>query len=423
MGQSRTTQEKKRAMVEETNKDTPEQAAFRAHCKTWLEKNVPKKPSFRLPMSAIEIGTREQFGYLCAWQKAAYDAGLVGCDYPREYGGGGRTQCQAIANEEMVAAEGPVLPNIVGLGMAGPTILHHGTEAQKKRFLPALLAGEEIWCQGFSEPGAGSDLANVQTFAQRDGERWIINGHKTWTSLAHFATWMILLCRTDRGHKYKGLSYFIVPIKEALGRGVTVRPLVKMTGETGFNEVLFEDLVVDDDLRLDDAGNGWNVAMTTLLHERGAGSLVTPASGGKSEAASPSSGTALINLARRSYRAGRPAADDPVLRDEIVKILIRQRAFEATNQLARVEALSDHPLRLFLSRKVAISELLQDTTRVACLVEGLSSTLFLNDENAPDEGKWPLAHMNSYGFTIAAGSNEIQRNILGERVLGLAKSK
>ncbi|EYF07499.1 acyl-CoA dehydrogenase family protein [Chondromyces apiculatus] len=412
-------------MTEEARRETAEQAAFRAHCKAWLKDNLPPRAAFRLPLSPIEIATTEQLAYLCAWQRSAHRAGLVGCDYPKEYGGGGRRGCQVVANEEMQAAGAPFLPNMVGLGMAGPTLFHHGSEEQKRRLLPALLSGEEIWCQGFSEPGAGSDLASVQTFARRERGRWIINGHKTWTSLAHFATWMILLCRTDKADKYRGLSYFVVPIKEALGRGVTVRPLVKMTGETGFNEVLLEDLVVDDGLRLDEIGSGWNVAMTTLLHERGAGSLVTPASGGK-RADDPSSvggAAGLVDLAKRSYRAGKRVADDPVFRDAIVRILIRQQALDEASRRTQVPGLTDHPMRLPLQHKLVSSELLQDTARLACEMEGMASSLYLGDDHAPARGQWPLAYMNSYGFTIAAGSNEIQRNILGERVLGLAKSK
>src|SRR5215510_11564166 len=162
----------------------------------------------------------------------------------------------------------PFMMNIIGLNMAAPTILVHGTEEQKRRFLPPLFSADEIWCQGFSEPGSGSDLAGAQTFAERKGDQWVVNGHKRWTSLAHFASWMILLERTGRDHKYDGLTYFIVPI--AATQGVTVRPLIKMTGETGFNEVLFEDVAVPDSLRVDAVGKGWTVAMTTLLYERGA---------------------------------------------------------------------------------------------------------------------------------------------------------
>ena len=196
-------------MSESARKESPEQAEFRARCRRWLGANVPPPAPVRLPQTALEIMTREQLDYLCAWQKAAYDAGLVGCDYPVEYGGGGRSDCQRIANEEMQRIGTPYFPNVIGLGMAAPTIFHHGSEQLKRELLPQLLSGEEIWCQGFSEPGAGSDLASVQTFAEPRGDKWIINGHKVWTSLAHFASWMILLARTDKASKHAGLSYFV----------------------------------------------------------------------------------------------------------------------------------------------------------------------------------------------------------------------
>ena len=197
-------------------KDTQEQSEFREYCRDWLSKNLPGEPPVRLPQSALEIMTQDQMDYLQAWQKSAYDAGLVGCDYPKEYGGGGRKGCQFIANQEMQRIGTPFFPNVIALGMAAPTIYHHGSEALKQKFIPKILSGEEIWCQGFSEPDAGSDLANVQTFAEKKGDTWIINGQKIWTSLAQFARWMIILCRHDRSHKYKGLTYFVVPIKEAL---------------------------------------------------------------------------------------------------------------------------------------------------------------------------------------------------------------
>lgn len=402
-----------------------EQAEFRARCRAWLAANRPAAPAFRLPQGPLEIATPAQLAWLCAWQRAAYAAGLVGCDYPKEVGGGGLRGCQWIANQEMQAAGAPFLPNVVGLGMAAPTILQHGTEEQRARWIGPLLAGDEIWCQGFSEPGAGSDLANVQTVARQVGDRWVIRGHKVWTTLAHFAQWMILLARSERGSKYGGLTYFVVPIAAAIGRGVTIRPLVKMTGELGFNEVLFDELEIGDELRLGGVGEGWSVAMTTLLFERGAGPLVTPRSGGSiGDASAGTLGAAgLAPLARQCRRGGRPASDDPLLRDEIVRMMIRQRAFEQSARRAAVPALTDHPLRLPLQTKVVLSEILQDTARVACAIAGTASTLHHDDAHAPAGGRWSLAYMNSYGFTIAAGTSEVQRNILGERVLGLAKTK
>jgi alkylation response protein AidB-like acyl-CoA dehydrogenase len=368
--------------------------------------------------------TEGQLSYLQAWQKAAYDAGLVGCDYPVEMGGGGKNDCQRIANEEMLAARTPYMPNVIGLGMAAPTVFYHGQEAVKQQLLPRLFSGEDIWCQGFSEPGAGSDLASVQTFAERKGDKWVINGHKVWTSLAHFADWMILLLRTDKSVKHDGLSYFVVPIRSALGKGVTVRPLIKMTGETGFNEVIFEDLEVDDGYRLDELGKGWQVAMTTLLHERGAGDLVTPRSGGmKNKSSHVNNASSLISLAKRTIRSGSTAADDPLLRDRMMQQLVRETGMAASQRRTRVTALQDHPMRLPLQNKLLMSEIAQDTAGIATEVEGAAASLYLADDAAPDGGQWPMAYMNSFGFTIAAGTSEVQKNILGERVLGMAKSK
>jgi alkylation response protein AidB-like acyl-CoA dehydrogenase len=408
-------------MADEKTKDTPEQAEFRAYCAGWLAENRPPKPSFRLPQSGIEVMTDEQRIYLQAWQKKCYDAGLVGCDYPEEYGGGGKKNVQRIANQEMAKAKVPLLIQVIGLGMAAPTIFHHGSEEVKKRFLPKLLSGEEIWCQGFSEPGAGSDLANVQTFVEKRGDTWIVNGHKVWTSLAHFADYMILLARHDRSDKYKGLTYFIIPIKGH--KGVTVRPLIKMTGETGFNEVLFEDAEIPDSLRLDDVGKGWAVAMTTLLHERGAGALVTPSAGAGGGDTVGSSARDLILLAKSCERDGRLASRDPILRDEIVKCLIDEEAMRQNLRRARVQGLLDHPMRIPLQGKLLISEFMQRVTELGVEIQGQKSSLYLDDENAPNGGQWPLAYMNTYGATIAAGTSEVQRNILGERVLGMPKSK
>jgi alkylation response protein AidB-like acyl-CoA dehydrogenase len=414
-------------MSDAEKKDTQEQAEFRAYCQDWLSKNHPGRPPVKIPQGALELSDPAALEWLQKWQKASYDAGLIGCDYPKEVGGGGKTNCQAIANAEMQKAKTPYLPNIIGMGMAAPTVFFHAQDEVKAELLPKLLSGEEIWCQGFSEPGAGSDLANQQTFAEKKGDKWIINGHKVWTSLAHFADWMILLLRTDKGEKYNGLSYFVVPIKSALGKGVTVRPLIKLTGETGFNEVLFEDFEVDDRYRLDEVGNGWAVAMTTLAHERGAGPLVTPSSGGMSveegESLSTNSAMSLVDLAKNQKRSGKTAADDGVIRDEIMQLMIRREAMVQNGRRAGVSSLVDHPARIALQGKLVATELNQDMAELAYHIEGMASSLYVNDDSAPAGGQWPLAYMNSFGVTIAAGANEVQRNILGERVLGLPKSK
>ncbi|MGH7893463.1 MAG: acyl-CoA dehydrogenase family protein [Candidatus Binatia bacterium] len=398
-------------------RDTPEQAEFREHCRRWLAENRPAPPAFRLPLMPIEVATEDQRRYLCGWQKKCHEAGLIGADYPKAYGGGGHKGFQTIASQELRRANVPFMINVIGLSMAAPTILNHGTEEQKRRFLPPLFAGDEIWCQGFSEPNAGSDLANAQASAVRQGDNWLINGHKVWTSLAHFASWMIMVCRHSSEHKYDGLTYFIVPIADA--KGVTVRPLIKITGETGFNEVLFEDVVVPDTLRVDEVGKGWAVAMTTLLYERGA----AEGAGGGGGSSFEDELKALLALAKRTRRNGAIAWDDALVRDKIMQLLVRAEGLRQTARRMRVEALSDHPMRLPLQAKVLMTELIQDIGALGVEIAGAGATRYLGDPNAPDGGHWPHTYLNSYGMTIAAGSNEIQRNILGERVLGLAKSK
>ena len=394
---------------------TAEQVEFQRHAREWLAANPAPKSDVRLPLSQLEVKTPAQIEYFRSWQKRCYQAGLVGADISKEYGGGGHTGCQGIANRELSAAGAPFLVNVVGLSMMIPTVLAHGSEEQKRRFIPGALSGEEIWCQGFSEPGAGSDMANQQTMAVRQEDEWVINGHKVWTSFGHFAKWMILLARTGRDHKYDGLTYFLCPIEGH--PGVTVKPLVKMTGESGFNEVFFDDAVIPDELRLDEVGKGWTVAMTTLTFERGAGE----GAGGGMSMIHPID--RLIALARDSIRRGQGAAQDPVTRDAIVQQAIAYEGLRANSRRARVPALNDHPMRLPLQQKVTSSEFEQGLARLGVDIAGARSTLYKRDDAAPDAGYWPLAYMNSYGITISGGSNEIQRNIIGERVLGLPKSK
>lgn len=410
-------------MSKKGKKESPEQVEFREYCREWLSTNTPGAPPIRLPQHPIELTTQAELDYLVPWQRAAWEAGLCGADYPKEYGGGGRTGCQRIANEEMQRAGTPYFPNVIALGMAAPTILFHGSEELKTRYLPKILSCEEIWCQGFSEPDAGSDLASVQTFAERAGDSWVINGSKIWTSLATFASWMIILCRTDRTTKHDGLTYFIVPIQSALDKGVEVRPLIKITGETGFNEVFFTNLEIPDKYRVDDVGSGWPVAMTTLMHERGAGPMTTPSAGGRRSDDAPGSALDLIDLARQTDRNGRPAAEDPLIRDRIIELIIRQKGFGQSIRRTGVKGLLDNPNRIGLQGKLLFTEIAQEVSALALEIEGAAGTLFVSDENAPNKGMWPLTYLNSYGNTIAAGTSEVVRNILGERVLGMPKTK
>lgn len=233
---------------------TAEQINYRRSVRSWLASNPAPKASLTLPRSPREVMTAPQIEYFKAWQRRCYEAGLVGADIPTVYGGYGHHGCQAIANRELSRVGAPFLFNTVGLSTMIPAVLEHGSEDQKRRFIPGALSGKEIWCQSFSEGGAGCDMANQQTFAKRCGDEWVVNGHTVWASFGHFAQWMLLLARTGRDQKRNGLTFFLCPI--AGHPGVTVKPLVEMTGQTGVSEVSFEDVVISDSLRLGAVGKG-----------------------------------------------------------------------------------------------------------------------------------------------------------------------
>jgi alkylation response protein AidB-like acyl-CoA dehydrogenase len=400
--------------------ESAENAAFRREVRAWIEAHKPPHPGFKLPQSFLEVESERQFEFLRAWQRRVYDAGYLGLDWPAEYGGHGDPhKRQRIVSQELNRAGAPFLVNVIGLQWAGPTILAHGTEEQKRRYLEPILTGDEIWCQGFSEPGAGSDLASLQTRAEAEGDGWVVTGHKVWTTLAHVAKWMILLARTDPGaHKYAGLSYFLFPMDAP---GVSVQPLVKMTGEGGFNQVIFDRAPMPRSALVGQLGQGWQIAMTTLTFERGA----AEGTGGGSATPTAESVRALLSLARRARRDGHPAVEDPVLRDRLVQLWIDEEALRLTGQRARVAGLNmdDRPLATRLMNKLVYSELGQRMTEFACEMLGPDAALWLGDPCAPDRAEWPRAYMNSFGVTIGGGTSEIQRNIIGERVLGLPKTK
>lgn len=409
-----------------SHSETPESAelaSFRAEVRDWIAGNLPPAPDFMLPQSFLEVETREQFEYLRDWQRALYSAGYLGFDVPGPYGGRGVDPARAaIVSQELGRAGAPFLVNRIALQWVAPTILAYGTEAQKKRLIGPLLSGDEIWCQGFSEPGAGSDLASLQTRAVKVDGGYRVTGHKVWTTLAHFARWMILLARTDpEAHKYAGLSYFLLPMDPDGGSdGVTIQPLVKMTREGGFNQVLFDEAFMPDDALLGAPGQGWKIAMTTLTFERGAAQ-----SSNRARASHDARTLArLIELIRATMRDGRPASEDEIIRDRLASLWIELEAMRQGARRAAVPGLTaDHPHALAMMHKLEFTEFAQRVHALACDVLGPEAMLWLGDAHAPDGAEWPRGLMNSYGFTIGGGTSEIQRNILGERVLGLPKSK
>ena len=400
--------------------ESRENADFRAQVRGWIAANKPAHPGFKLPQSFLEVESERQFDFLREWQRKVFDAGYLGLDWPAEYGGlGDPLKRQRIVSQELSRAGAPFMVNVIGLQWAGPTILAVGNEEQKKRYLKPILSAEEIWCQGFSEPGAGSDLASLTATAEATNDGWNVTGHKVWTTLAHFAKWMILLARTDQAaHKYAGISYFLFPMDAT---GVTVQPLVKMSGEGGFNQVIFDKAPMPKTALLGQLGQGWQIAMTTLTFERGA----AEGTGGGQATPADSSVRAVANLAKRVRREGHPAADDPVIRDRAAQLWIDEEALRLTGQRARIAGLNmdDRPLATRLMNKLVYSELGQRLSEFACEVLGPDATLWVGDPQAPDKAEWPRAYMNSFGVTIGGGTSEVQRNIIGERVLGLPKTK
>jgi alkylation response protein AidB-like acyl-CoA dehydrogenase len=389
---------------------------FRQEVADWLRANRPPQPDFLLPESFMEVGTDQQFNYLRAWQRKVYEAGYLGMAWPKAYGGGGRPQAyQDIVNAEMARQKVPFVPNTIGLNWAGPLILAIGSEAQKQRYIRGMLNADDIWCQGFSEPDQGSDLANCQTRAVRDGDHYVINGAKIWTSLGSYAKYMILLARTDpQAKRYAGLSFFLIPMDVP---GISTRPIRKLTGEYGFTQTFFDDARVPADGLMGREGEGWAIAMKTLTFERGA-------AGGQAGGLSRMHVGVedVVELARRSCRDGAPAIDDPFVREQLVRFIVEAQGDRLCTARARLPALcSERPDAIALSNKLRITEHARRLFQFSLSLQGANAARWVGDDHAVDGGKWQRGYFNSFSATIGGGPSQIQANIVAERVLGLPK--
>ncbi|NEM06389.1 acyl-CoA dehydrogenase family protein [Geodermatophilus normandii] len=384
--------------------DTPEEASFRAHVRSVLEEHASELLHVA-PGEPVDARSRE--AELRDTQRVLAEAGLVGVPWPREYGGqGGTLVQQAIVGQELGRARVPTLINHIGIGMCGPTVIAHGSDDQRSRYLARLLRADDVWCQLFSEPGSGSDLAALRTSAVRDGEDWVVNGQKVWTTLAHVADYGILLTRTDPERpKHAGLTMFVVDMHAP---GVTVRPLRQMSGGADFNEVFFDDVRIPDSERLGEPGEGWRVALTTLMNERvaigGAGSDIGP---------SPES---LSAHARDRLPALAPE-QQVLARQAVGRALVASLAARYTGY-RRFTTLSQGGLP---GPEASAGKL--GGTAAARLVADAGVRL-LGDEavlgaTADGDDSWQRAQAYVPGIAIAGGTDQVLRNILGERVLGL----
>jgi alkylation response protein AidB-like acyl-CoA dehydrogenase len=387
---------------------TAEDEAFRTEFRAWLQNNLQYATPIREPLADEEAGDWEA---RIRWHRKLNEGGWVAINWPREYGGRGASILQNIVYHEELERAGTAAPFTgFGIPLLGPTLIHWGTSEQKRRFLPKILTAEEIWCQGYSEPNAGSDLAGLQTRAIEDGDDFVVNGSKIWTSAAQRADWIFLLVRTDAdAPKHKGISYLLVDMKTP---GVAVRPLVQMTGARGFNQVFFEDVRVPRQNLVGQKNQGWQVALTTLMFERSTGH----------DRGMANQISELVELARRVPRDGRTAWESASVRQKIAQFALEAEAIRYTGyrQLTRqLRGLPPGPEGSML--KLCSTELALRLAAFATELLGPYSQLQLAAPFAMDAGKWSQRMLAARGATIYAGTNQVQHNIIGERVLGLPK--
>jgi alkylation response protein AidB-like acyl-CoA dehydrogenase len=391
---------------------SPQEEQFRKRVQQFLTDNLP--PGWGKGGTRPAAMTQTEF--LKDWQRRLYANGFLGMSWPKEYGGQGASQVEmAIFNEEVARFRAPGPLNVLGLTMAGPTIITHGTDEQKKRFLNKILSCEEIWCQGFSEPNSGSDMAAAKTRAELKGDEFVVNGQKVWTTLAHIADWCMLLVRTDPdAPKHRGLSYLLVDMHSS---GVSVKPLRQMTGDAEFNELFFDDVHVPRVNLLGALNEGWRVATTTLMNERGTGALA-------SVMRYRIVFDEIVDLARTTLRSGEPATRDPVFRQQLAQFYVdlEMMRFTAYRTFSKILKGGDPGPEGSIS-KIAWSELNQRMMEFVMALEGPASQLMRGSEGAVQSGRWQHHFLRSRANTIEAGTSEIQRNIIAERVLGLPKSR
>jgi alkylation response protein AidB-like acyl-CoA dehydrogenase len=371
---------------------SPNEEAFRDELRAWVAENHPgEEPT----------GDEAAFAFRKEWQRALHAKGYAGLSWPEEFGGRGATLIeQAIFGEEMARAKAPSTANVLGLVMGGPVVIAHGSDEQKRRYLEPILSAEEIWCQGFSEPDSGSDLASLKTRAVKSGDEWLVTGQKVWTTFAHHAKWCMLVARTDQdAPKHQGLTYFLMDMEQD---AVQTRPLRQITGEDEFNELFMEEARIPDENVVGGVGNGWAVAITTLMHER-AGLGAASAAGVRIALGQ------LIELARE-----RGVEGDPVIRQKIAALLIetealRLNAWRGLTQIMKTGV----PGPEGSLPKLQWAQVNQGLTELAMEIRG--------EEGAIRDSDWTYRFLRARANSIEGGTTEILKNIIAERVLGLPR--
>jgi alkylation response protein AidB-like acyl-CoA dehydrogenase len=390
--------------------DTPQEAAFRAKARAWIDANAPREFEEELSKASlgrIKLRKHDIVEVAKAWQKKKSEAGWVCLQWPTEYGGRGASAVERVIwqQEEGVYFK-LTAPFQIGEGMCGPTLMAYGSEADKRRYLPKIASGEEIWCQLFSEPAAGSDVAGLRTRAEREGDYWIINGQKIWTSGAHYSDYGLLILRTDPNvPKHKGLTMFFLDMKS---KGVEVRPIKQANGMQEFNEVYFTDVVIPDSQRLGKVGDGWNVSLTTLMNER-------MSIGSRLATGFPE----MFELCSNLMTDDGLAIDDRATRSKLATWAVKANGLKYTSYRA-ISSLSkgERPGPENSIGKLVSGSMLQDIASYAMDLEGAAGALTGADEETA-RGQFQQMLLSSPSMRIAGGTDEILRNIIAERVLGL----
>lgn len=383
-----------------------QQETFREELRTWLDSNVPDE--WRNGGPDLPDDGDERWEFRLDWHQKLHDAGWVGIHWPEEYGGRGASLAeQAIYREEMAQWETPSTVNGIGISFVGPTLVAAGTEAQKERFVPNILNAEEIWCQGYSEPEAGSDIAGLTTRAEKDGDQWVINGQKIWTSYAHRADWCFLVTRTDfSGSKHEGITTLLVPMDQ---EGVTTERIHQASDSRSFNQMYFDDAVTAEENVIGEVDNGWEVVMTLSAFEHSSTQIF----------GIEQTYLKILEYCENETRNGTPLIDDPEIRRTLADFDAKIQSGKATyyrNVSKRSATGTPGPegsMDILVSDEVRV-----DLLNFAMNVLGPEASLW--EESYPD-GDWANGFLGSYGSWIAAGTGDVQRNIIGERVLGLPK--
>ena len=390
--------------------DTPQEAAFRAEAKAWIGANAPKQYEDELRKASLgRVGLKGAniLEVAKAWQKKKADAGWACLHWPKEYGGRGATPIERVIWQQEEGVYGKLTqPFQIGEGMCGPTVMAWGSEDAKRRYLPKLAAGEEIWCQLFSEPSAGSDVAGLRTRAEKKGDNWVVNGQKIWTSGAHYSDYGLLIARTDPNvPKHKGLTMFFLDMKSP---GVEVRPIRQASGASDFNEVYFTNVRIPDHQRLGEVGDGWNVSLTTLMNERSA--IGAGVSTGFPE---------LFEYCASLMLEDGPAIEDRAVRSRLANWAVKASGLRYTSMRA-ISALSkgERPGPENSIGKLVAGSMIQDVATYALDLQGAAGVVSA-PEAAEMAGRFQAMLLRAPGTRVEGGTDEIMRNIIAERVLGL----